>query len=248
MSVSRGPVDMGDCRFVGPVPTGTVTFLFTDIENSTGWWDQHPVEMRQALEDHDRILHEVVVAHDGFVFSHGGGGVAVAFQRATDAVGAALEAQGVLLGEPWPSGLELRVRMGLHTGEADERDGDYFGPPLNRAARLMSAALGGQILASATTAEMLWSVMGIELVDLGTLELRGVSDRIHAFGGVGEGVPWLERARSQTLTCSSHKARTWTVTESSPTPSNVWHTRRRRRSNPPDIARIAAFRSAHAST
>jgi predicted ATPase/class 3 adenylate cyclase len=183
---------MGDYPVVGPVPTGTVTFLFSDIENSTALWDQHPVGMRVALKRHDRILQDVMTAHGGFVFSHGGDGVAVAFQRAGDAVTAAVEAQRVLLGEPWPAGVELRVRMGLHTGEADERDGDYFGPPLNRAARLMSAAHGGQILVSSTTADMLWSMTGIELVDQGSLDLRGVSEPVHAFGVTAEGVPWFE--------------------------------------------------------
>jgi class 3 adenylate cyclase len=77
---------MGDCRFVGPVPTGTVTFLFTDVENSTALWDEHPSEMRQALERHDRILQDVMAAHGGFVFSHGGDGVAMAFGRAAEAV------------------------------------------------------------------------------------------------------------------------------------------------------------------
>jgi predicted ATPase/class 3 adenylate cyclase len=171
-----------------------VTFLFTDIENSTALWDQHPAQMRLALERHDRILHDATAANAGFVFSHGGDGIAAAFPRAGDAVAAAVDAQRSLLGEPWPSGVELRVRMGLHTGEADERDGDYFGPPLNRAARLMSAAHGGQILVSATTAEMLWLISGIELVDIGRLELRGVSDPIHAFGVSAEGVPWVEIA------------------------------------------------------
>jgi class 3 adenylate cyclase len=170
-----------------------VTFLFTDIEDSTRWWDKLPGEMRGALERHDRILQESISAHVGFVFSRGGDGVAVAFQRAGDAVGAAVAAQRAFLAEPWPEGLKLRVRMGLHTGEADERDGDYFGPPLNRAARLMSAACGGQILVSATTAEMLWSVAGIELVDLGLRELRGIAEPIHAFGVSAEDVPWLER-------------------------------------------------------
>jgi predicted ATPase/class 3 adenylate cyclase len=170
-----------------------VTFLFTDIENSTGWWDRHPGEMREALGRHDQILEEAIAAHGGFVFSRGGDGVAVAFQRAGDAVAAAIEVQRALLREPWLSGVVLRVRVGVHTGEADERDGDYFGPPLNRAARLMSAACGGQILVSATTAEMLWSMTGIELRDLGRLDLRGVSDPIHAFGVSAEDVPWLER-------------------------------------------------------
>jgi class 3 adenylate cyclase len=174
-------------------PSGTATFLFTDVVNSTEWWDRHPVEMQEAVERHDRILVQAITAHAGFVFSRGGDGLAVAFERARDALAAAVAAQRELLAGPWPPGLELRVRMGLHTGEADERDGDYFGPPLNRAARLMSAAHGGQILVSATTAEMLWSVAGIELVDLGLLELRGIGDPVHAYGLGAEGVPWVER-------------------------------------------------------
>jgi predicted ATPase len=149
--------------------------------------------MRTALERHDRILHDAMAAHGGFVFSRGGDGMAMAFQRAADAVRAAVEAQRALLDESWPSGVVLRVRMGLHTGEADERDGDYFGPPLNQGARLMSAAQGGQILVSATTAGMLWSATGIELVDVGLVELRGLSDPMHAFGVSAEGVPWIER-------------------------------------------------------
>jgi predicted ATPase/class 3 adenylate cyclase len=189
-----------------------VTFLFTDIEGSTALWDQHPSEMRQALERHDHILHDTIALHGGFVFSHGGDGVAVAFQRAGDAVAAAVEAQRALLAESWPSGVELWVRMGLHTGEAYERDGDYFGPPLNRAARLMSAAYGGQVVVSATTAEMLWSMTGIELVDIGQLELRGVNDRIHAFGVSADGVPWVEG--------EPRTART--LVGNLPTPVNEW--------------------------
>jgi len=138
------------CAVESGRPSGTVTFLFTDVENSTEWWDQHPGPMRVALERHDGILERAVTAHGGFVFSRGGDGVAVAFQRAGDAVAAAIEEQRALVGEGWPPGVDLRVRMGLHTGEADERDGDDFGPPLNRAARLMGAAHGGQILMSAT--------------------------------------------------------------------------------------------------
>src|SRR5262245_10483177 len=93
-------------------PSGTVTFLFTDVEGSTAWWDQHPGDMRTALARHDRILDDAIAAHGGFVFSHGGDGVAAAFQRAGDAVAAAVEAQRGLLGESWPSAVELRVRMG----------------------------------------------------------------------------------------------------------------------------------------
>jgi predicted ATPase len=168
--------------------------------------------MRQALERHDLILRDAIAAHGGFVFSHGGDGVAVAFHRAGEAVAGAVDAQRALLDESWPSGVELKVRMGLHTGEADERDGDYFGPPLNRAARLMSAAHGGQIVVSATTAEMLWSMTGIELVDQGLLDLRGVSEPIHAFGVSAEGLPWLER----------EPRNGWTARGNLPVPVDEW--------------------------
>jgi predicted ATPase/class 3 adenylate cyclase len=189
-----------------------VTFLFTDIEGSTRLWDQRPREMRAALARHDRILRDAIAAHGGFVFSHGGDGVAAAFQRAGDALLAAIEAGRGLLVGPWPIGLELRVRMGVHTGEADEREGDYFGPPLNQAARLMSAARGGQILVSATTAGMLWSVTGIEWVDVGLVELRGIGDPMHAFGVIAEGVPWVEREPKSVETMAGNV----------PTPVDEW--------------------------
>ena len=118
-------------------PSGTVTFLFTDIEGSTRLWDEHPEEMREALARHDSILREAIVGHEGVVFSTGGDGVAAAFQRAGDAVAAAVAAQRSLQSESWPGATLLKVRMGLHTGETQERDGDYFGPPVNRAARVM---------------------------------------------------------------------------------------------------------------
>jgi len=101
-------------------PSGTVTFLFTDIEGSTGLWEADPDAMRMALERHDSILRATIDGADGYVFSTGGDGLAAAFARAGDAVTAAVEAQQRLTAETWPGDGVLRVRMGLHTGETAE--------------------------------------------------------------------------------------------------------------------------------
>ena len=136
-------------------PSGTVTFLFTDLEGSTPLWDAHPAVMQDALARHDEILRSAIAAHGGFIFSTGGDGLGAAFQRSIDAVRAAVDAQRALQAEPWPDTVELRVRMGAHTGEAQERDGNYFGSAVNRAARVAGAGHGGQILLSRATVEVL---------------------------------------------------------------------------------------------
>ena len=120
-------------------PSGTVTFLFTDVESSTRLWDERPEAMRVALARHDEILRSCIASQGGHVFATGGDGFAAAFDRAGDAVQAALAAQLDLAAETWPSGVPIRVRMGLHTGEVEERAGDYFGPAVNRAAQLQAA-------------------------------------------------------------------------------------------------------------
>jgi predicted ATPase/class 3 adenylate cyclase len=158
-------------KAVGP-PTGTVTFLFTDIEGSTRLWESAPESMSQALAKHDALLRASINAHGGSVFSTGGDGLAAAFQRAGDAVGAARDAQAALAAEPWPESAPIRVRMGLHTGEVEERGGDYFGPAVNRAARLMAAGHGGQVLCSSVTGGLVDDVM---LVDLGEHRLPDLS-------------------------------------------------------------------------
>src|SRR5262245_38274158 len=107
-------------------PSGTVTFLFTDIERSTAWWETHPEPMRAALARHDELLRSAITTHGGWIFATGGDGLAAAFGRAGAGVAAAIEAQWSLVAEPWPPPIELRVRMALHTGEAEERDGDYL--------------------------------------------------------------------------------------------------------------------------
>nr|MBA2276536.1 hypothetical protein [Chloroflexia bacterium] len=134
------------------LPSGTVTFLFTDIEGSTKRWERHPQAMAAAVARHDTLMREAIHAHHGHVFKTVGDAFCAAFPTAEDAAAAALAAQQALAAEPWDAAVgSIRVRMGLHTGEADERDADYFGQPVNRVARLMSAGHGGQVLISDDT-------------------------------------------------------------------------------------------------
>jgi predicted ATPase/class 3 adenylate cyclase len=166
--------------------------LFTDIEGSTRLWDEHPDAMRPALARHDELLRSAIEAHGGYVFSASGDGVAAAFQRSADAVAAAVDAQLALSAETWPEEAALHVRMGLHTGEAEERDGNYFGAPLNRAARLMAAAHGGQVVVSDVTAGLLGQSFGIGLIDLGTHRLRGLVESTRVFGVKADGLDWVD--------------------------------------------------------
>ena len=154
-------------------PSGTVTFLFTDIEGSTRLWEERPDEMRAALAEHDALVRGAIDAHGGYVFSTGGDGFAVAFSRAHDAVDAARKAQAALAVHPL-----IRVRIGIHTGEVQERDGDYFGPAVNRAARIMAVGHGGQVLLSAVTQAL---VASAEVVDLGEHRLRDLTSRERVF-------------------------------------------------------------------
>jgi TolB-like protein/class 3 adenylate cyclase/tetratricopeptide (TPR) repeat protein len=129
-------------------PTGTVTLLFTDIEGSTQLWEAHAAAMRAALARHDALLRDCIDDHHGHVFKTGGDAFCAAFHTASDALAAALDAQRALHREPWPEAAKLRVRMALHAGAVEVRDGDYFGAPLNRVARLLAAGHGGQTLLS----------------------------------------------------------------------------------------------------
>jgi predicted ATPase/class 3 adenylate cyclase len=159
-------------------PTGTVTFLFTDIEGSTRLWDRAATAMRTALARHDAIVRGAIESHGGHVFASGGDGFAAAFERAGAGLGAALAAQSQLGAEVWPDGAEVRVRMGLHTGEVEERDGDYFGPAVNRAARLMAVAHGGQVVCSEVTAGL---APEIPIADLGEHRLRDLDRPLRVF-------------------------------------------------------------------
>jgi predicted ATPase/class 3 adenylate cyclase len=156
------------------LPRGTVTFLFTDLEVSTRLWEQEPDAMRAALARHDVILREAVETHEGEVVKGTGDGVHAVFATADGAVGAAIAAQVALVAEDWPVSESLRVRMGLHTGVAELREGDYYGGAVNRAARLMAIAHGGQVVCSQATADLVRDALaeGVSLVDLGEHRLR----------------------------------------------------------------------------
>jgi predicted ATPase len=158
-----------------------VTFLFTDTVGSTGLWEAAPEAMRAALARHDELVREAIEAHGGYVFATGGDGFAAAFGRAHDALAAAGDAQTALAAESWPDGAVLRVRMGVHTGEVDERGGNYFGPAVNRASRIMAAGHGGQVLVSATTAGL---VGADRLLDLGEQVFAGLRtpERVYQAG------------------------------------------------------------------
>lgn len=158
-------------------PTGTITFLFTDIEGSTIRWEHHPGIMRDALERHDTLLHQIMENHGGVVFKTAGDAFYVAFSIASDALHAAVEAQRALIKETWPIEISpLRVRMAIHTGAAERRNNDYFGQPLNHVARTLSAGHGGQILLSAITQKLVADTLpaDITLLDLGKHFLKDI--------------------------------------------------------------------------
>ncbi len=171
--------------------TGIVTFMFTDIEGSTSLWESYPQQMGAALRRHDELVRASIDGAGGRVFATGGDGFGAMFTSADAAVDAALDMQRGLLAEVWPDPLELRVRVGLHTGDAVvERGGDFFGPHVNRAARLTSAAQGGQTIMSAPTAD---AVTRETLIDLGRVHLRGIIEPVHVFGIATADVPWVDR-------------------------------------------------------
>jgi predicted ATPase/class 3 adenylate cyclase len=175
------------------LPTGTVTFLFTDLESSTRLWEERPDAMRDALARHDEILERGVVAHHGHVVKTTGDGIHAVFATAHDALDAAVAIQRELGARSFGELGLLRVRMGVHTCEAEYRDGDYFGSEVNRAARLMSVAHGGQVAVSASTSSLVRDG-SVDLVDLGEHRLRDltVAERVfqvHAPGLVREFPP-----------------------------------------------------------
>lgn len=175
----------------GP-PTGTVTFLFTDIAGSTRLWEDHPEAMRSVLARHDALVRTAIEDHGGHVFKTIGDAFCAAFALAPDALGAALTAQQALMREAWPPETgALRVRMALHIGGAQERDGDYFGPPLNRVARLLSAAHGGQVLLSLAAQELVRDDLpvGASLQDLGPHRLKDLTRAEQVFQLFAPGLP-----------------------------------------------------------
>jgi len=168
----------GPARATGDRPdtrATTTTFLFTDVEGSTRLWELDQDGMRAALTAHDKILRDAIAAHGGEVVKHLGDGLLAVFDSAPEGVCAAVEAQQLLVDQPWELGEPLRVRMALHTGDATEaRDGDYFGPVLNRCARLIGVAHGSQIIVSQATGRSIedQGVGGVGLIPLGQHRLR----------------------------------------------------------------------------
>jgi len=156
-------------------PTGEVVFLMTDIEGSTRLWDRAPKEMRRALECHDDIIDSAIDDAGGYVFCRAGDSFAAAFTTAEAALHAAAKSQRLLAAQQWPGGLELRVRMAIHVGEADERDGNYFGPCLNRCSRLLGVCDGGMIAMSEMVRERIGAHIA-SILDLTDLGLRGLRD------------------------------------------------------------------------
>jgi predicted ATPase/class 3 adenylate cyclase/DNA-binding CsgD family transcriptional regulator len=175
------------------LPAGTVTFVLTDVEGSTRLWEQHAEQMRMALARHDRLIETLTAQHAGRVVRPRGEGDSrfCVFARATDAMAAAAAIQHALHAEPWPAEVRLRVRLALHTGEADLRDGDYYGAAVNRCARLRGLAYGGQTLLSVVTANLVRDTLpeGTSLRDLGLCHLRDLPRAEHVYQLVVPGVP-----------------------------------------------------------
>ena len=164
-------------------PTGTITFLATDIQRSTEMWERYPSSMPSALERHDALLGSVVEEHGGKVFKNVGDGVFTAFDSAPQAVAAALAAQRQLTEEEWSTPEPLRVRMAIHSGEAEARGGDYFGMALNRVARILAAGHGGQVLLSQAVERLVSERFpeGVALRDLGLRSLKDLTEPERVF-------------------------------------------------------------------
>ncbi len=158
-------------------PVGTITFLFSDIEGSTRLWEKHPVAMGDSLALHDKILRDAIEANDGYIFKTVGDAFCAAFHTAGAGLVAAVDAQRNLANTNWNETGPLRVRMAIHAGSAELRDGDYYGNPLNRVARILAAAHGGQVLISLPVEELVRDTLSITigLRDLGERRLRDLA-------------------------------------------------------------------------
>jgi predicted ATPase/class 3 adenylate cyclase len=169
---------------------GTRAFLFTDIEGSAKLWSGHPAVMSEVLARHDELIGAAVVGAGGQVFKHTGDGVCAVFTSSSDAVGAAACAQRALTAESWGEVGRLRVRMALHAGDAEPRGDDWFGPALNRTARLLGLAHGGQVLVSSSLYELASDALDqdISVTDLGVHALRGLARAEHVWQLTADGL------------------------------------------------------------
>jgi predicted ATPase/class 3 adenylate cyclase len=181
----------GIVTLAAPLPTGAVTFAFTDIEGSTARWERDRAAMQEAVRRHDAILRAAITEFGGHVFKTIGDAFCAAFTRPEDAVAAMRMAQEGLATEDFSAIDGLRVRAAIHTGSTDERDGDYFGPALNRVARLLVIGHGGQVLLSSATRELAHNDLpaGTTLVDLGSHRLRDLTEPEHVWQLSVAGLP-----------------------------------------------------------
>jgi predicted ATPase/class 3 adenylate cyclase len=161
------------------LPDGQLAFLLTDIEGSTKLWEQFPDAMKSALERHDSVLRNAIESHGGTVFKTAGDAFFAVFEATSQATAAAIAAQQALVAGDWGETGPLRVRMAIHTGEANRRGGDYFGPPMNCVARLLAAGYGGQVLITDTAREAI--AVDIAVQDLGIHRLRDVQRPIQVY-------------------------------------------------------------------
>jgi len=162
------------------LPSGTVTFLLTDVEGSTALWEQASEAMRAALARHDAMFEAAIREHGGVHIRPRGEGDSrfAVFSSASDAVSAATAIQRAFAAEPWPTPRPIKVRIGVHTGEAELRDGDYYGTAVNRCARIRAIGHGGQTLLSEVTAALVREAMppGAGLLDLGRQRLKDLTE------------------------------------------------------------------------
>ena len=176
------------------LPTGTITFLFTDIEGSTRLWESAPEKTLRALARHDELVRNAVVNHGGIVHKPRGEGDSqfAVFPGASDAVAAAVLIQQQFVAEPWETPRPLKIRMALHTGEANLRLGDYYGPEVNRTARLRSIAHGGQVLLSDATWKLVQGTLpdGVTVQDMGEQRLKDIARPEHVYQLVIAGLPF----------------------------------------------------------
>jgi class 3 adenylate cyclase len=186
----RQPIT-GGAKFFMHLPTGTVTFLFTDIEGSTRLLQQLGDRYSRVLEECRRLLRVAFQEWNGHEVDTQGDAFFVAFARATDAVSAAVDGLHALVIHPWPENVEVRVRMGLHTGEPQLSSEGYVGIDVHHAARVMSAGHGGQVLLSQTTRDLVEHQLpdGVSLRDLGEHRLKDLQRPVHLFQLVIAGLP-----------------------------------------------------------
>ena len=173
------------------LPSGTVAFLFTDIEGSTQRWESHLAAMTQAIERHDAILQRTIESEDGYVFKRMGDAFCAAFRTAAHAIAAACSAQRALTSEDFSNVDGLKVRMAVHVGHADEHNGDYFGPTVNRIARLLAIGYGGQVLISGAAADLSQGEMPAQtsLRDLGSHRLKDLAQPEQVYQLVAPDLP-----------------------------------------------------------